>query len=260
MWFQAAWQVTAQKNGISALGLQRILGLGSYQTAWAMLHRYRRAMVRPGRDRLNGQVEVDEVLIGGLTPGRKGRHRGAKDMVEVAVEQNERGWGRCRLQVIPDAASVTLRQFLIDHVADGATVITDGWQGYRSAAVAPYHHERHVVAGTHAHQLLPGVHRIASLVKRWLLGTHQGGIASTHLQDYLDEFTFRFNRRTSRARGMLFFRLLEQAVDHDPVRYRDLVVNPELGNRRASHPTGPRSKPTTLAIPPADRPWRATSH
>lgn len=104
---------------------------------------------------------------------------------------------------------------------------------------------------------MPGVHRVASLLKRWLLGTHQGGISSTHLQDYLDEFTFRFNRRTSRARGLVFFRLLEQAVDHEPVRYRDLVVDPAIGNPRANHPTGPRSTPGSLALPPANRPWRA---
>ena len=259
VWFQAAWQMTAQKNGISALGLQRVLGLGSYQTAWAMLHRYRRAMVRAGRDRLTGTVEVDESLVGGLTPGRKGRAAGAKDLVAVAVEQDGHGLGRCRLELIADASSVTLGRFLVDNVTEGSTVITDGWQGYRSATTG-YHHQRHVVTGADPSALLPGVHRVSSLLKRWLLGTHQGGVASTHLQDYLDEFTFRFNRRTSRARGLLFFRLLEQAVDHDPIRYRDLVVNPEIGNPRARHPTGTRSTPATLAIPPADRPWRTDSH
>lgn len=258
VWFQAAWQMTAQKNGISALGLQRVLGLGSYQTAWAMLHRYRRAMVRPGRDRLGGIVEVDETLVGGLTPGRKGRAVGAKDLVAVAVEQDGKGLGRCRLELIGDAGSTTLGKFLVDNVTEGSTVITDGWQGYRSATRG-YRHERHLVTGGDPSALLPGVHRVSSLLKRWLLGTHQGGIASTHLQDYLDEFTFRFNRRTSRARGLLFFRLLEQAVDHDPVRYRDLVVNPDIGNPRAQHPTGPRRKPGTLALPHADRPWRAAT-
>ncbi len=258
VWFAAGWFMTSQKNGTSALGLQRVLGLGSYQTAWAMLHRYRRAMVRPGRERLAGRVEVDEVLIGGLTPGRKGRHIGAKALVEVAVEQLERGFGRCRMEVIADAGSATLRRFLLDHVAEGSTVISDGWQGYRSAAAAPYHHERHVVgAPERSHQLLPGVHRVASLLKRWLLGTHQGGISATHLQDYLDEFTFRFNRRTSRARGMLFFRLLEQAVATDPVRYSDLVVTPGAGNRNAHPPGRRRIGPDSLAAPPLDRPWRS---
>jgi len=261
VWFAAGWFMTSQKNGTSALGLQRVLGLGSYQTAWAMLHRYRRAMVRPGRERLAGRVEVDEVLIGGLTPGRKGRHIGAKALVEVAVEQLERGFGRCRMEVIADAGSATLRRFLLDHVAEGSTVISDGWQGYRSAAAAPYHHERHVVgAPERSHQLLPGVHRVASLLKRWLLGTHQGGISATHLQDYLDEFTFRFNRRTSRARGMLFFRLLEQAVATDPVRYSDLVVTPGAGNRNAHPPGRRRIGPDSLAAPPLDRPWRSAPH
>ncbi len=258
VWFQAAWQMTAQKSGISALGLQRVLGLGSYQTAWAMLHRYRRAMVRPERDRLGGMVEVDETLVGGLTPGRKGRAIGAKDLVAVAVEQDGERLGRCRLQLIADAGALTLGRFLTDNVVEGSTVITDGWQGYRSATKG-YHHDRRVVTGGDPAAMLPGVHRVASLLKRWLLGTHQGGISSTHLQDYLDEFMFRFNRRTSRARGLLFFRLLEQSIDHDPVRYRDLVVDPAIGNPRANHPTGPRSKPGTLALPPADRPWRAVN-
>ena len=141
------------------------------------------------------------------------------------------------------------------NIVEGSRVITDGWQGYRSATHG-YIHQRVVVTGADASELLPGVHRVASLLKRWLLGTHQGGISSTHLQDYLDEFTFRFNRRTSRARGLLFFRLLEQATEHSPVRYRDLVVNPDIGNREACHPVGARSQPATLALPTADRPWR----
>lgn len=255
VWFQAAWQMTVQKNGISALGLQRVLGLGSYQTAWAMLHRYRRAMIRPGRERLAGIVEVDETLVGGLTPGRKGRAIGAKALVVVAVEQRDRGFGRCRLELVGDVGAVTLGRFMVDNIVEGSTVITDGWQGYRSATKG-YTHQRVVVTGADASALLPGVHRVASLLKRWLLGTHQGGIATTHLQDYLDEFTFRFNRRTSRARGLLFFRLLEQATEHAPVRYRDLVVNPAIGNPRASHPVGARPQPGTLALPAADRPWR----
>ena len=254
VWFQAAWQMTVQKNGISALGLQRVLGLGSYQTAWAMLHRYQRAMIRPGRERLAGIVEVDETLVGGLTPGRKGRAIGAKALVVVAVEQRDRSFGRCRLELVGDVGAVTLGQFMVDNIVEGSTVITDGWQGYRSAT-KDYTHQRVVVTGADTSALLPGVHRVASLLKRWLLGTHQGGIATTHLQDYLDEFTFRFNRRTSRARGLLFFRLLEQATEHAPVRYRDLVVNPAIGNPRASHPVGPRSQPGTLAPPAADRPW-----
>jgi len=255
VWFQAAWQMTVQKNGISALGLQRVLGLGSYQTVWAMLHRYRRVMTRPGRDRLSGTVEVDETLVGGLTPGRKGRAIGAKDLVVVAVEQLDRGFGRCRLELVGDVGAVTLGRFMKGNIVEGSRVITDGWQGYRSATHG-YIHQRVVVTGADASELLPGVHRVASLLKRWLLGTHQGGISSTHLQDYLDEFTFRFNRRTSRARGLLFFRLLEQAAEHSPIRYRDLVVNPDIGNREACHPVGARSQPATLALPTADRPWR----
>ena len=259
VWFAAAWQVTSQKHGVSALGLQRVLGLGSYQTAWAMLHRYRTAMVRPGRDRLTGHVEVDETFVGGVKPGRRGRGAEGKVPVAVAVEQRlPRGYGRCRLQVIPNAQAPTLREFLLDHVEPRAVVVTDGLKSYPPAVGADYTHEPFNVAGSGlpAHVPLPGVHRVASLLKRWLLGTHQGAVEGDHLQAYLDEFTFRFNRRGSRARGMLFYRLLEQAVTADPVSYRELVVNPRPKRRRPAAPAGRRANPSSLALPPAGRPWR----
>ena len=257
VWFAAAWQMTSQKQGISALGLQRVLGLGSYQTAWAMLHKYRRAMVRPGRELLSGHVEVDETIVGGVIAGVRGRQLGANALVVIAVEQQEHGLGRCRLQVIAQASTAVLAAFIDANVSADAVIITDGWPSYYRA-VGPREHVRHVLdrRGLTAPELLPGSHRVSSLVKRWLLGTHQGGVGAAHLQDYLDEFTFRFNRRTSRARGLVFFRLLEQAVATDPVRYRDLVVEPGTGNRHATAPTGRRLPPDTLAQPPADRPWR----
>lgn len=263
VWFAAAWQMTSQKHGISALGLQRVLGIGSEQTAWAMLHRYRTAMVRPGRERLHGTVEADETILGGPEPGLRGRGALGKTMVEVAVERDGAAFGRCRMQVITDATAPTLRAFLSAHVEPGSVVITDGLSSYPAACGGDYTHRPEPIApsGRQAHELLPGVHLVASLVQRWLLGTHQGGVKPGHLQAYLDEFTFRFNRRRSRARGMLFYRLLEQAVQSAPRTYRSFVVDPGLGRRRSPPPAPPDDKrvhPGSLAINPLDRPWRQT--
>ena len=259
VWFAAGWQMTSQKHGISAHGLKRVLGIGSEQTAWAMLHRYRTAMVRPGRDRLGEIVEVDETFIGGPQPGRAGRGALGKTMVAIAVEQDGKGLGRCRMQVIDDASTASLRPFLLDHVTPGTIVITDGWRSYPPACDGEYTHQPEPVApsGLQAHELLPGVHRVASLVQRWLLGTHQGGVQPGHLQAYLDEFTFRFNRRRSRARGMLFYRLLEQSVQAPPRTYRSLVSAPgSTTHRPPPPPPDKRVRPDSLTGPPLDRPWR----
>ena len=259
VWFAAGWHMTSEKNGISALGLKRQLGIGSEQTAWAMLHRYRAAMVRPGRDRLSGSVEVDETVLGGPEPGRPGRGALGKTLVEVAVERIGRSFGRCRLQVIDDASTDVLRQFLLDHVEPGSTVVSDGWSAYPGACGKEYVHEPFVVSGSgsKAHEVLPGVHLIASLAKRWLLGTHQGGVKPAHLQSYLDEFSFRFNRRRSRARGMLFYRLLEQSVAAGPRTYRSLVANPGLTRKTMPvPPADKRVRCASLAGPALDRPWR----
>jgi transposase-like protein len=176
-------------------------------------------------------------------------------LVAVAAERREPGrLGRCRMAPIPDASSETLRAFLIDHVEEGSTVITDGWQAYRAATRGLYQHERLVDAPG----LLPGVHRVASLSKRWLLGTHQGAVEADHLGGYLNEFVFRFNRRHSRSRGLLFYRVLKLAIAHDPVRYRDLVVNPAPKAKVPKPPTG-GGHPPSMERPPALRPWRATS-
>lgn len=257
VWFNTAWLFATQKDGMSALALRRNLALGSYQTAWAMLHRLRSVLVRPGRELLTGTVEVDETLIGGSAPGdRGGRTPGEKTLVVVAVELlDPRGFGRCRMQVIPDASTGTLREFLVGNVEPGSTVVTDGWQPYRKATKDLYVHERHVAPGHKAHEELPGVHRVASLVKRWLLSTHQGSVDDAHLQLYLNEYVFRFNRRNSRQRGMLFFRLLELAVGHDPVRYRDLI-HTRRPTRTPRPPPGARGKPASLERERAARPWR----
>ena len=260
VWFAAAWLMVSQKQGISALGLKRALGIGSEQTAWAMLHRYRTAMVRPGRERLCGTVEADATFLGGPEPGARGRGAMGKTMVEVAVERDGRVFGRCRMQVISDATAPTLRAFLTAHVEPGSVVITDGLASYRPACGKDYTHRPEPIgpSGLQAHELLPGVHLVASLVKRWLLGTHQGGVTPEHLQAYLDEFTFRFNRRRSRARGMLFYRLLAQAAQAPPRTYRSFVVDPTLGRRRRPPPPEKRVHPSSLAGTPLDRPWRQT--
>ena len=224
-WFTAMWHVTSQKNGVRALGLQRVLGLGSYRTAWAMLHKLRRAMVRPGRDRLQGVVEVDETYWGGVeTGGATGRLTLRKVIVAVAAQQDGRGIGRIRLQCLPDVNRQTLHGFIGQTVEPGSTVITDGFNAYRE--LAGYNHIRAIQRRqTEGEHYLPRVHRVMSLLKRWLMGTHQGSVGREHLDDYLNEFTFRFNRRKSASRGKLFYRLAQQAVQVEPTPYASLVKN-----------------------------------
>ena len=220
-WFRAIWQVTSQKSGVSALGLQRVLGLGSYKTAWAMLHKLRRAMVRPGRARLAGLVEVDETYWGGEETGVVGRLTHEKDLIVVAAQADGRGIGRIRLRRVPDLTKASLHGFIRDVVEPGSTVRTDGLSAY--VGLRGYVHDRQVQrdqpAGEH---LLPRVHRVVSLLKRWLLGTHQGAVGPEHLDAYLDEFTFRFNRHTSASRGKLFYRLIQQAVQIEPAPFDTL--------------------------------------
>jgi transposase-like protein/ribosomal protein L37AE/L43A len=223
-WFRAMWWITSSKTGSSALALQQLLGLGSYQTAWAWLHKLRRAMVRPGRERLSGHVEVDEALVGGLGGGR-GRSTARKALIVVAAEEVGHGIGRIRMRRIPDASANTLQAFIDEAIEPGSDVHTDGWDGYERVKSGGYRHRVSYLRGHHelASQLLPRVHRVVSLLKRWLLGTHQGAVSHAHLDYYLDEFTFRFNRRRSRHRGKLFFRLVQQAVTVAPVPYARLV-------------------------------------
>jgi transposase-like protein len=222
LWFRAMWQITSQKNGISALGLQRVLGLGSYKTAWAMLHKLRRAMVRPGRDPLAGVVEVDEAYWGGEETGATGRQTEMKTRIIVAAEEDGNGIGRIRLRTIPDVSKASLHGFIRQVVAPGSTVRTDGWPAYRG--LAGYLHDRQVQSHqAEEEHLLPRAHRVISLLKRWLLGTHQGVVSPEHLDDYLDEFTFRFNRRSAKCRGKLFYRLAQQAMQTDPVPFATLV-------------------------------------
>ncbi len=230
MWFRAMWYVTSQKNGASALGLQRVLGLGSYETAWTWLHKLRRAMIRPDRDRLSGWIEVDETFIGGLAEGAVGgRQKANKALVVIAAQADGPAIGRIRMRMIADASADSLHPFVIDCIEPGSTLHTDGWQGYAGLEKS-FKREVSTTRGRRkdASKLLPRVHRVASLLKRWLLGTHQGAVAPWQLPYYLDEFTFRFNRRRSKSRGKLFFRLMQQAVNTPPATYEAMIkVSPQ---------------------------------
>ena len=228
LWFRAMWSVTSQKNGTSALSLQRVLGLGSYKTAWTLLHKLRRAMVRPDRDRLRGRVEVDEAYWGGEEEGVIGRQTHAKALIVVAAAEDGGGVGRIRLRHITTADREPLHGFIQDSIEPGGTVCTDGLPAY--LGLTNYVHDRKVqrrqAKGVH---LLPRVHRVISLLKRWLLGTHQGAVGHDYLDDDLDEFTFRFNRRTSKSRGKLFYRLTQQAVQIAPVTFQAITKPQSLG-------------------------------
>lgn len=226
-WFTAIWWVTTQKNGASAKGLQQILGLGSYKTAWTWLHKIRKAMVNPNRTKLSGTVEVDETYNGGEeNDGKRGRGTSNKSLVVIAVEllEGKNQLGRVRMKVVPDATKKSLQGFIKENVEMGSTVITDGWSSYASLGKEGYVHvipKKFEV--TDEKNILPHVHMIVSLLKRWLLGTHQGAVGETHLQAYLDEYVFRFNRRKSNKRGLLFYRLLECAMQVPPTTLKDLL-------------------------------------
>lgn len=229
VWFRVIWQVTSQKNGASALGVMRVLGLGSYKTAWAWLHKLRRAMVRPGRDRLSGTIEVDEVYLGGERPGPAGRGALGKALVLIAAEADGVKIGRIRLVRIANASEPVLTAAVVRSVEPGSQVLTDAWSGYVGLEAQGYAHGRVRKTAIVGENLLPRVHRVAALLERWLLGTHQGAVAHRQLDYYLDEFTFRFNRRSSRSRGKLFYRLIQQAVQVPPHPFKTLVATQAVG-------------------------------
>ena len=223
VWFEAIWYITNQKSGASALGVQRVLGLGSYRTAWTWLHKLRRAMVRPGRDRLAGAVEVDETFIGAPHPGKRGRGAAGKTLVLIAAQADGRKIGRIRLTRVDDASAASLEPAVREAIQPGARIETDDWRGYSGLKALGYDHQVIRPAIELGDNLLPRVNQVASLLKRWLLGTHQGAVRPSHLDYYLDEFTFRFNRRRSASGGKLFFLLLEQAVQVEPVTYDQII-------------------------------------
>lgn len=220
LWFQAIWYAVNQKNGVSALGLQKAIGLGSYHTAWEWLHKLRRAMVRPGRDKLDGLIEVNETFIGGEHSGKRGRGAEGKTLVLIALEDTQWGIGRIRLAPITDASGDSISNAVIEMVAQGSAIRSDGWNGYNSLLKHGYKHQPVNNTNVQENDLIPSAHLIASLLKRWLAGTYQGAVSHKNLPYYLDEFTFRFNRRTSNFRGKLFYRLIQQALEIDPVQMK----------------------------------------
>ncbi len=228
LWFHIIWWVVAQKTGASAHNLKDFMGFGSYETAWSWLHKLRRAMVRPDRDKLTGTVEVDETYIGGKEKGKGNQGRGAesKSLVVVATECKGKQIGRVRFRIIQEASGDELLLFIEENIKPGSTVITDGWNGYNLFSHSEtYKHKTKIISGSghEAHELLPHVHMVDSLVKRWINGTHQGNISPKHLSYYLDEYAFRFNRKPSTFRGKLFYRLIQQAVATSPMPLKDLV-------------------------------------
>ncbi len=204
------------------MGLKRVLGLGSYRTAWTWLHKLRCAMVRPGRDKLSGTVEVDEAYIGGSKPGKRGRGATGKSLILVAVEDKECRLGRIRLHRVADASVASLIPAVQESIDTGSLVRTDGWSSYVQLKAEGYEHTVARKDADVGDNLLLLVNRVVALLKKWLQGTHQGAVRPSHLDYYLDEFTFRFNRRTSRSRGKLFFRLVEQAVTLAPTTGNDI--------------------------------------
>lgn len=231
IWFRAAWWICVQKNGANALGLKRILGIGSYRTAWTILHKLRLAMIRSGREKLNGIIEIDETFIGGRKTGKRGRGAAGKSLVMIAVEDiGSKGIGRIRLGVLKDAAEDSISRFLSDNISMDSTIRTDGFKSY---SFIKDHGYKHIVVPGFSScgvENLPLVHRVASLLKRWILGTHQGSISMEHLEAYLNEFTFRFNRRTSANRGKLFHRIMENAVLIGPEPYSKIIKNTKHRN------------------------------
>ena len=223
LWFKAIFLVSFPKSGISAKNLQRLLGLGSYQTAWTWLHKIRRSMVKTDRNQLGNSehsVEVDEAYVGGKKSGKRGRGASGKIPIVVAVETKEvKGIGRIRIQVIKDCSSSQLLPFLQKNIINGSTVRTDDWSSYTGVDDLGFNHSvvKKVV------EILPSVHLVISLFKRWLLGVHQGYVSQKHLQYYADEFVFRFNRRTSKERALVFHRLLEQVVQTKTQTYDKIV-------------------------------------
>jgi transposase-like protein len=235
-WFKVMFLMVSSKSGVAATTIMRDIGL-DYSTAWTWLHKLRKAMVRPEREKLKGKVEIDESYVGGVQPGSHGRGT-TNPMVACAVERLDKATehggpparvpptvlGRVRLEVIEDASQASLTTFAVQNVERSSIIPTDGLSGYDELDQVGFVHERHVIGDPkNAPELLPGVHRVFALIKRWLLGTHQGAVSDKHLPAYLHEYEFRFNRRRSSSRTKLFHRLAEIAVAISPFTYRDIV-------------------------------------
>ena len=236
IWLAAAWQITNTKAGVSATSLSRSLGI-SYASSWHLLHKLRSAMSSAHHDRLSGEVEFDETYLGGHDEGSGSGgtqgHASNKTTVFVATERNENGAiGRIRLARGYDASALAISRFIAKTVEPGSTLVTDDWKAYPWALQLleeeglRYENVSTSMKGapTRAHDILPGVHRVSSLLKRWLLGTHQGAVSDHQMDQYLAEFVFRFNRRSSANRGLLFWRLVCALTDAEPIRRSDVIA------------------------------------
>lgn len=224
-WFQAIWWITVQKNGVSALNFQKNIGLGSYRTSWLLFHKIRNAMVHADRTLLQGEVEVDEAFIGGVRSGKRGRGAEGKQLIVIAAEFSGKSRiGRIRIQRITDASAVSLQSFIVANVAKGSTIHTDGWKSYGSLEKLGYKHLPRKSASVHPDELLPRINSVTAHLKRWLLGTLHGRLDPQHMTSYFEEFVFRFNRRTSKARGQLFQRVLENSIRVEPAPYRKIIA------------------------------------
>ena len=223
LWFRAAWWVVSQKTGVNAVGLQKVLGLGSYRTAWLLFHKLRLAMVRPNRERLKGQVEADEIYIWRRElPHFKGMRRFDHCVIFVGAEKRKRAIGRIRMKLIRMNTKDELLEAIKETIEPGSLIETDGWAAYLNVVKYGYRHRR-APPTSDPDKILPRVHRIAALFKRWFLGTFHGNAEIKLFQGYIDEFVFRFNRRTSRSRGLLFYRLLENTVKVRGKSYKEFA-------------------------------------
>jgi transposase-like protein len=208
LWFKVLWWYSTDKGGLSAKRLQSLLDV-SYTTAWAWLAKIRTACDTAGKERLSGDVEVDEFFLGAEQEGKTGRGSENKAKVIVAVEKQGFKLGRVRMRVIESCDSNHIGKFIDETINKGSRVITDGWRSYQAVlGESDYSHER-LVASISDEDVTPGVHRVASLFKRMILGTYHGGVSHKRLQEYLDEFIFRFNRKESKYPGKIFDRAVE---------------------------------------------------
>jgi transposase-like protein len=223
-WFRAIWLIVNQKFGANAKGLSRLLGI-SYVSTWRLLQKLRRAMVRPGREKLSGTIEVDETYVGGHESGKPGRGAENKELVIIAVEfySDNNQLGRARMKTIDSASAENILPFIQENIEPGSRIVTDGWSAYSRVNLLGYEHQ--VKSVSIDKEALPHVHLLVSLLKRWLLGTYQGAVSQKYLDYYLDEYIFRFNRRKSASRGKLFQRLIENAVQTLPVTC-SMIQNP----------------------------------
>ena len=221
LWYLAFFFVSFQKSGINAKNLQNFLGLGSYQTAWTWLHKIRHSLRKEGREKLSTCVEIDESLFGGVSEGKRGRGAENKQLLVVAVEKTGKKIGRIRIEEIKDASADSLNAFINTNIEKQSLIKTDGWRSYSELSKNGYKHK--IIKKKDDENILSSVHLVISQFKRWTLGLHQGLVKGKHLQYYLDEYVFRFNRRKSKSRGKVFTRTIEQAVSFKVTPYWKII-------------------------------------